>query len=154
MRDKADDSLAPPPPSALTIPVPAAAGVALGPDTSKFIMRKKPHTLPPLEKFRSLEGRGSPVPQARRRSSIEEQLLQDDGQVVSADGRPLIRLTKCTDESGGGSAVGQRLAPAGSAGPGAPAPAPQLSPIANRYTPLQPIRRGSEQAAPSNNNTP
>lgn len=31
--------------------------------------------------FGSQEGRGSPVPQARRRSSVEEQLLQDDGQV-------------------------------------------------------------------------
>ncbi|XP_026281162.1 uncharacterized protein LOC113208414 [Frankliniella occidentalis] len=150
MRDKADDSLAPP--TALTIPVPAAPG----PDTSKFIMRKKPHTLPPLEKFRSLEGRGSPVPQARRRSSIEEQLLQDDGQVVSADGRPLIRLTKCTDDSGGGSGGGLRLPlpkqGAASPGPGAP---PQLSPITNRYTPLQPIRRGGEGAGGNiNNNTP
>lgn len=141
MRDKADDTLAPPP-AVANIPVPAAS------EHAKFIMRKKPHTLPPLEKFRSLEGRGSPIPQARRRSSIEEQLLEQDGQVTPADGRPSIRLTKCGDDSGGGGSgggVGQRLPPPKQA-VAAPAAPPQLSPITNRYTPLQPIRRASDAA--------
>lgn len=141
MRDKADDSLAPPPP-VVNAPFQAA------PEAAKYIMRKKPHTLPPLEKFRSLEGRGSPVPQARRRSSIEEQLMQEGGQVAPADGRPLIRLTKCTDDSNPGTSagIGQRLPPTKQGAPASATP-PQLSPISNRYMPLQPIRRSSESGS-------
>ncbi|XP_034257049.1 uncharacterized protein LOC117654492 [Thrips palmi] len=149
MRDKSDDMLAPPAVTNMSTPM------LVTPDASKFIMRKKPHTLPPLEKFRSLEGRGSPVPQARRRSSIEEQLLQEDGQVIPAEGRPLIRLTKCSEDppsivvgggggpGGGGGGLSQRLPPPKQ---GSTPAAAVLAPLGNRYTPLQPIRRTGDHS--------
>lgn len=79
-------------------------------------------------------------------------------QVLPADGRPLIRLTKCTDDAAPSArlppskAGGGGQGPAGGAAPiGGATPAPQLSPMANRYTPLQPIRRSSESGAPNSN---